>query len=123
MRRKRDALLRWAKRGDHSGEQAAKAFIRIFNRKLLENAGDSDLSWAMWFFSVINTAEGLREIDRYAQDCLRCLISGRHTKARYNVRYEDLKALGYRSLVNTYYAFRPEQPAPDGAAETAAPEG
>ena len=105
MRRKARALQRWRKRNGLSGEKAAAAFIRIFNRKLLENSADSDLTWSYWFFSVIDTADSLREIDRYAQDCLRFLISGTRTKARYNVRYGDLKKLGYRSLVHAYYSF------------------
>jgi hypothetical protein len=45
-------------------------------------------------------------IDLYAQDLLRYLISDTHTKSRYNVRYEDLKELGYKSLVNEYYAHK-----------------
>lgn len=103
MRRKRDALARWQKRNGLGGEKAARAFIRIFNRKLLESPVDNELSWSHWFFPVISTSDSLHEIDLYAQDCLRYLISGKHTKARFNVRYEDLKALGYRSLVNAYY--------------------
>lgn len=105
MRRKRDALQRWKKRGGYTGEQAASAFIRVFNRKLLENAQDNDLTWSNWFFAVINTTDRLHEIDLYAQDCIRFLISGTHTKARFNARYEDLKRLGYRSLVHAYYAY------------------
>ena len=105
MRRKARALQRWRKRNGLSGEKAAAAFIRIFNRKLLENSADSDLTWSYWFFSVIDTADSLHEIDLYAQDCLRFLISGTRTKARFNVRYEDLKKLGYRSLVHAYYSF------------------
>ena len=105
MRRKARALRRWADRGGHTGEQAARAFIRVFNRKLLENPLDNELTWSYWFFSVISTDESLRRIDAYAQDCLRWLISGKRTKGRYNVRYETLKALGYRSLVHAYYAF------------------
>ena len=81
----------------------AAAFIRVFNRKLLESPEGSELSWSYWFFSVINTADSLQEIDAYAQDCLRFLVSGKRTKGRYDVRYEDLKKLGYRSLVNAYY--------------------
>ena len=103
MRRKARALQRWCQRNGIDGERAAKAFLRIFNRKLLESPRDSELSWSCWFFSVINTADSLREIDAYAQDCVRYLVSGRRTKARYNVRYEDMKALGYRSLVHEYY--------------------
>ena len=103
MRRKARALQRWRQRNGLSGEKAAAAFIRVFNRKLLESPEGSDLSWSWWFFSVINTADSLQEIDAYAQDCLRFLVSGKRPKGRYDVRYEDLKKLGYRSLVNAYY--------------------
>ena len=105
MRRKARALRRWCEREDVSGEKAAKAFIRIFNRKLLEPPEGNELSWSHWFFSMITTADTLREIDHYAQDCLRFLITGSRRKSRFNARYEDLKALGYRSLVHEYYAF------------------
>ena len=50
------------------------------------------------------------------QDCLRYLLSGKRTKARFNVRYEDLKALGYRSLVNAYYDFSGNGPREAGEA-------
>ena len=103
MRRKTRALLRWRKRNGAEGEKAAAAFIRIFNRKLLESPGDNELSWKHWFFPVITGADSLKVIDRYAQDCLRVLICGKHTKSRFNVRYADLKRLGYRSLVHEYY--------------------
>ena len=103
MRRKRDALARWKARKNVDGSRAAKAFIRIFNRKLLEDSEDHELTWSRWFFPTITTTRSLHEIDLYAQDCLRFLIGGKHTKARYNVRYEDLKELGYLSLVHEYY--------------------
>lgn len=103
MRRKARALNRWRHREGLDGTKAAAAFIRIFNHKLLEVNEDSDLTWSLWFFPVITTPKSLHEIDLYAQDTLRFLISGKHTKSRFNVRYEDLKELGYRSLVNEYY--------------------
>lgn len=103
MRRKARALDRWYHREGLDGTKPAAAFIRIFNHKLLEVNEDSDLTWSLWFFPVITTTRSLHEIDLYAQDLLRFLISGKHTKARFNVRYEDLKELGYRSLVNEYY--------------------
>lgn len=106
MRRKARALDRWQQKRSAGGEQAAKAFIKIFNRKLFESPSDNELSWAMWYFPAITTAESLRVIDRYAQECLRRLISGKRTKARFNVRYEQMKQLGLRSLVNEYYRFR-----------------
>ncbi|MBR3554779.1 MAG: group II intron reverse transcriptase domain-containing protein [Oscillospiraceae bacterium] len=108
MRRKTRALMRWRQRGGYGGEKAAAAFVRIFNRKLLDSPVDNELSWKSWFFPLITTTESLHAIDRYAQDCLRYLISGKRTKGRFNVRYEDLKRLGYRSLVHEYYAFSEE---------------
>lgn len=105
MRRKARALDRWRHREDLDGIKAAAAFIRIFNHKLLEANEESDLTWSLWFFPVITTSKSLHEIDRYAQELLRFLISGTHTKSRYNVRYDDLKRLGYKSLVHEYYSF------------------
>ena len=106
MRRKTRALDRWRRRNGHDGEKAAKAFIRIFRSKLLENSGDNDLTWSAWFFSVINTTASLEIIDAYALDCIRYLATGKHTKARFNLRYEEIKAMGWQNLVHAYYAFR-----------------
>ena len=103
MRRKMRALSRWHKRNGFSGERAARAFIRIFNRKLLEHPEDSELSWSCWFFPVINTAKSLKIIDNYAQDCIRYLVSGKRTKARYRVTYEMMKEMGYRCLVSEFF--------------------
>ena len=111
MRRKTRALERWCRRNGYESEKAAKAFIRIFKSKLLENSGDNDLTWSAWFFSVINTTESLKAIDAYAIDCIRFLMSGKRTKARFNVRYEDIRAMGYRNLVHAYYDYRAEEAA------------
>ena len=105
MKRKTNALRRWSKRNEIDGEKAAKAFIRIFNRKLLESPSDNELSWCCWFFPVINTDKSLKEIDAYARQCVRYLISGRRNKSAYKVKYEDIKALGYKNLVHEYYSF------------------
>lgn len=109
MKRKTRALERWCGRGGIDRSKAVTAFIRVFNAKLLDAPTDNDLSWSSWFFSVINTADSLREIDAYAQNCLRRLATGTNTKARFNFTYEDMKRAGYRSLVHEYYARRPEQ--------------
>lgn len=106
MRRKTRALQRWRQRNELSGEKAALAFIRIFNSKLFECSENNDLTWNKWFFSVINTDTSLRIIDNYAQDCVRYLVSGKRTKSRFNVRYEDIRSLGLRSLVHEYYLKR-----------------
>ena len=69
---------------------------------------DNDLTWSFWYFSVLTTTKSLNEIDRYAQECVRYLISGKRTKARFNVRYEQMKELGYKSLVHAFYEGRKE---------------
>lgn len=104
MRRKARALARWQARKGATGQQAAKAFIRAFNRKLFENPVAHELTWSRWYFPLLNTHASLQILDAYCQQCIRFLATGKHTKAAYDFRYEDIKALGYISLVNRYYA-------------------
>ncbi len=104
MRRKSKALLRWAEKKKLPGEYAAKAFIKRFNAKLYENTINNELTWTRWYFPIINTDRTLKQIDSYMLDCIRFLASGRRTKIRYNLRYENIKSWGYRSLVHEYYS-------------------
>ena len=103
MKRKTRALSRWADKKGVSGEKTAVVFIKKFNAKLYDNPIDSELTWTRWFFPVINTDKTLKQIDEYMLECIRYLATGKRTKSKYNLRYEDIKALGYRSLVNEYY--------------------
>ena len=103
MRRKARALARWQARKGLKGTQAAKAFVRVFNRKLFENTAEHELTWSLWYFPMINTTRSLQIIDAYSQSCIRYLATGKHTKGAYRFRYKDIKALGYISLVNRYY--------------------
>lgn len=103
IKRQAKALLRWRNRNNIEAEKAMKALINYFNRKFFENNDPEDLTWARWFFPVINQTDGLKEIDHYLQQNIRFLSTGRHAKANYKVDYEQLKALGYRSLVNEFY--------------------
>ena len=73
---------------------AAIAFVRAFNRKLYESVGSEDLTWTRWFFPVIATVDSLRVIDNYAEDCIRSLVTGKHTKGRYNCTYEKKQVIG-----------------------------
>ena len=111
MRRKMRALQRWADRNHVQGVHAARAVIKVFNHKLFENPISNDLTWARWFFPLITTDRSLHIIDQYAQQCIRTLATGTHTKSAYNFRYEQMKELGYVSLVNRYYSFRREESA------------
>ena len=105
IRRKARALQRWRSMNDVDGEKAMKALIRHFNRKFFESDDPSALTWARWFFPVINQTDGLKEIDRYLQSNLRYVATGKHNKANYRIRYDLLKKLGYRSLVHEFYVF------------------
>jgi hypothetical protein len=106
IRRAAHALQRWRVRKDLAPEYAMKGLIRIFNDKFFGGDDPATLTWSRWFFPVINRTDGLRELDHYLQQELRFLSTGRHTKANFRVRYRDLKALGYRSLVHEFYRYR-----------------
>ncbi len=106
MRRKTRALKRWADRKRLDGVCGAKAFVKRLNAKLYENPIAGDLTWARWYFPVITTDRSLKRIDAYAQDCIRYLATGKRTKKRFDFRYDAIKDLGYKSLVNSYYRYR-----------------
>lgn len=106
IRRKTRALKRWADMKGVPGEYAAKALVKRFNRKFYCNTVFNELTWARWYFPVINTSESLEIIDRYEVECIRYLLSGTHTKKKYAHSYDEVKQLGFRSLVNAYYKFK-----------------
>ena len=103
MRRKAKALARWKKRNNADGERASRAFIRHFNKKFFDNPHQNDITWCRWYFPTITTDKSLHIIDEFMVDCIRYIATGKRTKARYNLRYEQIKEWGYRSLVNEYY--------------------
>ena len=109
LKRKAKALARWRKRKDAKQEWAVRAHIKYFNKKLYENGHNGELTWSKWYFPTVTTDKSLKELDRYAVECLRFVATGRHTKANYNLRYETLKELGYRSLVNEFYKYKKTQ--------------
>ncbi|MBP5218223.1 MAG: group II intron reverse transcriptase domain-containing protein [Bacteroidales bacterium] len=106
IRRAARSLRRWSSINGIDAVKAAGALIRKFNAKLFEGEDPDSLSWSRWFFPVINRTEGLREIDRYLQQYIRFLSTGKHNKANYRLRYKDMKSLGYRSLVHEYYLYK-----------------
>ena len=106
IRRKAHSLHRWVSKTGKNPILAMKALVNCFNKKFFEEGDPDSLSWSRWFFPVINKSEGLAEIDHYLQDNLRYLSTGCHNKSNYRVRYEDLKALGYRSLVHEYHKYK-----------------
>ena len=103
IKRKAHSLYRWRVRKNVDFERTAKAMIRTFNRKFYDDTDENRFTWSRWFFPVLSTDEGLKELDAYLVQYIRYLSSGRHYKGNYRVTYEQIKELGYRSLVNEYY--------------------
>ena len=110
IKRQANALLRWKNKNGMEADKAMKALINYFNRKFFESDDPENLTWSRWFFPVINQTEGLKEIDRYLQQYTRFLGTGKHCKANYKTDYAQLKALGYKSLVNEYYKYKEKDP-------------
>lgn len=106
IRRKMRSVLRWKQRKSIDESRAMERLVKYFNRKFFDDTDDKSLTWSRWYFPIITSAEGLRIIDSYLQQCIRVLSTGRHTKANFRVSYDELKSLGYRSLVHEYYAYR-----------------
>ena len=105
IRRAARSIARWRHRKGLDATRAMKGLIRTFNNKFFEDDDPEALTWSRWYFPVINRTDGLKEIDACLQQYIRFLSTERHTKANYRVRYADLKALGYRSLVHEYYKY------------------
>ncbi len=114
LRRKARSLCRWRQRKEAENtpdamQRAMRAYIRAFNRKFYEDAGNHELTWSRWFFPLLTRADSLAEMDAYMQQCIRYLATGAQNKAKYRIRYETMKECGYRSLVNEYYRFKKEK--------------
>lgn len=103
LHRKARAIERWKRHKGATPEQAVKAYIKAVNRKLYDNKKSTELTWVRWYFPLINTDTGLRELDHYIQSCIRYVAYGNYGKKSFNFKYDDMKALGYRSLVHEYY--------------------
>ena len=106
IRRKAKALLRWKTKTDASYERAARALIRTFNKKYFNEKNEDLFTWSRWFFPVITTDRSLHELDAYLLEYVRYLNSGRHYKGNYKITYDDIKKMGFRSLVHEYFTSR-----------------
>ena len=101
-------LYVWKSRKNESFEKVAGILIRHFNKLffgdgLQDSEECEDFCWKRWYFPVITTTKSLELVDRYLQEKVRYLSTGRHYKGNYKITYEDMKKLGYKSLVHEYY--------------------
>ena len=103
MRRKARALIRWKRVNGKDDWMAVRAFVKHFNKRLYTSEDPHEINWSRWYFPLINTDKSLKEIDAYMQDCIRYIATETRTKSRFNFRYEQMKSLGYRSLVHEWY--------------------
>lgn len=106
IRRKARALYRWRLRKNVAYEPAARALIKIFNAKFYDEQNEKSFTWSRWFFPLLTVDNGLKELDAYFLEYIRYLNSGRHYKGNYRISYEQIRQLGYRSLVHEYWKYR-----------------
>ena len=105
IRRKARSLRRWMLNKNVEEFRTIKTMIKIFNRKFFESQNPNELTWSRWFFPIVNRSDGFKEIDNYLQQNLRYIATGHYSTNNYKIKYQDLKKLGYKSLVNEYYKF------------------
>ncbi len=106
IRRKAKAIYRWKNKKEVENDKAIKVMTRCFNHKFFEVKNPNDLTWAKWFFPLINTDKGLKIVDEHLQQYLRYIATGKHNNANYRIKYQQLKSCNYRSLVNEFYKFK-----------------
>ncbi len=106
IRRKARAFYRWRIKNGVSYEQTARAFIKLFNAKFYDERDEKNFTWSRWFFPILTVDEGLGEMDAYLLEYIRYLSSGRHYKANYRISYEQIRQMGYKSLVHEYWSYR-----------------
>ena len=103
IKRKAKALMRSQKRKGRSFDNVAADLIDHFNRKFYREFSDNDFTWSRWFIPGITTDQSLKLIDDYLVEYVRFLHTGRHTKKNFEISYDEIKELGFKSLVNEYY--------------------
>ena len=106
IKRKARALYRWKIRKSAGNERTAKAFIRYLNDKFYNNAIRGEITWCRWYFPLITSDSKLKEIDEYAVNNIRYLYTGKYGKKNYDLRYSEIKDLGYRCLVNSFWKYK-----------------
>jgi len=104
IRRSSKGIRRWMLKKNADYKIALKAMNRKYNRKFYGNQNNEELSWKYWFFPTITTDKSLKIIDKYMQDQLRYIVTGKHNKRNYKiVPYSTLKECNYKPLVSEYY--------------------
>ena len=101
-----------------SPEDKARHLIRLNKGTFYGRPGSSDLSWTQWAFPVVTKTDGLHDLDLYNQHCIRYVLTGKWSDAQYRVSYQQLKDLGYDSLVRAYFAYKEGNDLPEKGKES-----
>lgn len=106
IKRKARALYRWKIKKSANNERAVRAYIRYLNNKFYHNYIKGEITWCRWYFPLITIDDKLKVIDEYAISNIRYLCTGKYCKKNYNLRYYDIKKMGYNSLVNSFWKYK-----------------
>ena len=106
IRRKARALYRWKIRKKAADDRTAHALIRFLNNMFYNNSVKGEITWCRWYFPLLTNDDKLHRIDEYAIQNIRYLYTGRYGKKNYDVQYEKIKSMGYRSLVNSFWKYK-----------------
>lgn len=104
MKRRAKWYRQWMIKNNVPKKVAIRHYIKGINEKLYSRQSDT-VDWTQWYLPAINDTEALKYLDLYFVNCIRFLDSGTWHRGRkfYNLQYEDIKKLGFKSLINTYY--------------------
>lgn len=105
IKRSSKGIRKWMLKKNVDSNKALKVMNKKYNNKFF-GTKNSTLSWSCWFFPIITTSESLKKIDKYYQENLRYIVTGKHNKKNYKiVPYSALKKAKYKSLIHEYYLF------------------
>lgn len=95
-------------RGKLTVKEAIEKMLIRLNRKLYGiDTENNELCWAQWYFPIITTSVSLKILDKYIQQKIRYVATGKYSKLNYKTMpYNKIKEFGYISLVNSYYNFK-----------------
>lgn len=90
---------------------AIKILRRINNKNFFCAVGSSNqFGWGLYSYPKITTTKTLYELDMYTKECIRSMRTGKHNRSNINaVSDDELKSLGYLSLVQMFNLYRADR--------------
>ena len=105
IRMRANYILRSKKEKGITDEECGRRMAAYCENVFFGQHKKNELTWARWLFPVITETASLKELDHFVQDAIRYCMCGTMKKKRYQITYQDLKALGCKSLVHAFYHF------------------